>query len=102
MTDFVRPLKLENPQDGGTEIDIWPTELDPTEDSIMTYGIGLVGSDVFIGRNGGDMVFTDVNNNTPVTLTELLGGSGSSDYNLDGGFANSIFLSSQNINGGGA
>lgn len=100
MGDKVRPLKLENPADGGTELDLYPTEVNPVEDNLVAKGLYIIDDNLYIGISGSDMIFQDYHNVTPVTLTELVGGS--NDYNLDGGFANAVFLAAQIIDGGGA
>jgi hypothetical protein len=41
--DLVRPLKFESPARGGTETDLYPTELDPLEDYLAAMGISFRG-----------------------------------------------------------
>lgn len=77
--DRVQPLKLEDPTTGGDQIDQFPTELNPTEDHIECAGIVLddaLNRDeaVRVYRDGNNMMFMDVVNSTPVTLSDLLAG----------------------------
>lgn len=44
--DKVRPLKLETPDEGGFQTDVFPTEIDPSEDYIVPKGIAFEDSDV--------------------------------------------------------
>ncbi len=50
------------------------------------------------GRNG--KLYVRGETTTEIDLTEM--GSGSGDINVDGGFANSVYLPTQNIDGGDA
>ena len=62
MPDFVRPLKLENPSDGGTEFDSFPTEVDPNEDYTQVGGVALVDQNTTITKDTNDnMRFNDAN-----------------------------------------
>jgi hypothetical protein len=45
MVDKVKPLVFESPLNGGTELDIYPTETDPTEDYLAAKGIAFENSD---------------------------------------------------------
>jgi hypothetical protein len=79
--DRVHPLKLEDPTTGGDQIDQFPTELNPLEDHIECAGLVIDDTDnrdeaVRIYRTGDDMMFMDVNNPTPSTLSDLLAGGG--------------------------
>lgn len=71
MTDKVRPLKLENPADGGTELDMYPTEVNPQEDNIVSKGIYLIDDTVYLGRVGSELTLEDAEVNT-ITLKELV------------------------------
>ena len=81
MVDRVQPLKLEDTQTGGDDVDQFPTGLDPQEDHVECAG--LVFDDathrdelVRVWRVGNDLTFTDTSNPTPHTLTDLLASSG--------------------------
>jgi hypothetical protein len=79
--DRVKPLKLESIDTGGDEDDQFPTSMDPHEDYIELRGLvfdtpTVADETTVISRDGDDMTFKDVNNPTPVTLTELLVGTG--------------------------
>jgi hypothetical protein len=79
--DKVKPLKLESPDTGGTQEDMFPTSLDPQEDYIEVRGLVLDDASnkdetTVVDRNGDNMQFKDVNNPTPVTLTTLVAGGG--------------------------
>lgn len=80
--DRVQPLKMEDTATGGDEIDQFPTAVDPQEDHLECAGIVFDDIDnrdenVRIYRVGDDLVFTDVSNPTPSTLSDLLAGGGS-------------------------
>lgn len=46
MKDIVRPLKIESPENGGTEIDFGPTEVTISEDYLASKGISFEGSEI--------------------------------------------------------
>lgn len=77
--DRVQPLKFENPDTGGTEVDQFPTGLDPNEDHVDCRGLVLQSDtsddeDVGTERDAlGNMVLRDLNAG-PYTLTALAGG----------------------------
>lgn len=93
--DKVKPLKIESADTGGTQDDQFPTSLDPQEDYIEVRGLVLDDASnkdetTVLDRNGDNMQFKDVNNPTPVTLTDLLGGAaasllGKAIFTVDGG-----------------
>lgn len=69
--DAVRPLKLETPDESGYEYDEYPTELDPQDDAVNVKGVVFQDDkEVYISKDGNDLVFND-RNNTEKTLTEL-------------------------------
>lgn len=77
MVDRVQPLKLEDSSTGGTELDQYPTSLDPKQDHVECAGLVLDDADnrdenVRIWRIGNHLNFKDVVNSTPRTLSELL------------------------------
>lgn len=79
--DKVKPLKLESTDTGGDENDEFPTSLDQHEDFIECRGLVLdtatvADEDVVIDRDGDDMRFKDKNNPTPLTLSDLVAGTG--------------------------
>ena len=85
--DRVQVLKQESAALGGdgTEDVPYTTPINPQEDVIETAGVylqdaGARDENVWIERNGNDMRFRDVNNATPVTLTQLLTGVAAVDY----------------------
>lgn len=45
MVDKIKPLKMEDVNDGGDEIDLGPTEVDPSEDYLATKGLAFENSD---------------------------------------------------------
>lgn len=79
--DRVRPLKLEDPGQGGEETDEFPTSVNPNEDYLDCRGITLQNNvsndgDVFVSRDAaGNLVFKD-QVNTQKTLTDLVVGTG--------------------------
>lgn len=48
MADKVKPLKIENPANGGTQTDVFPTETNPTQDYLSAKGIAFDGLDTFL------------------------------------------------------
>ena len=79
MPDFVKPLKMEDLLTGG-QLNPFPYEADPTEDVLWSNGVAVESQDLTILKSGNDMVFEDLVQTTPVTLTQLLsGGSGETD-----------------------
>lgn len=65
--DAVRPLCLESPSSGGSQLDTSPTEVDPTQDAITAAGLfvngpttnGKVDKTVLVDRTNGSLRFTD-------------------------------------------
>lgn len=77
MVDIVRPLKIENPSEGGGQINFMPTEVDPSEDYAAVKGIAFDGVDTnVIYGDGGDIKFKDLNTNYINTLEEVAFGGG--------------------------
>lgn len=79
--DKIKPLKIESINTGGDSDDEFPTSLDPEHDYVECRGIVLDTDSVkdestVISRDGDDMTFKDTNNSTPVTLSELIAGTG--------------------------
>lgn len=79
--DRVKPLKFEAPDSGGTELDEFPTSLDPHEDVIDCHGVAFqdtTSNDTLVTilrDSDGNLVFSDANT-APKTLSELTYGSG--------------------------
>jgi len=81
--DRVRALKIEKPSTGGTQTDIYPSTVNPSEDALDIRGIVIQNDtsndeDVVISRDASDnLTFQDGVVSGTKTLTELLaGGSG--------------------------
>lgn len=81
--DRVQLLKQEWGSLGGDALDESPVPepIEPQEDAMETAGVYLQDAanrdeNVLLSRVGDDMTFQDVNNSTPVTLTDLLATSG--------------------------
>lgn len=94
MADRVRPQKLESPASGGTELDEFPTAVDPGEDHIDARGYFIQNdtSDdevVQLSRDASDnMTFKDGVVVGTKTLTDLLAGAsllGKALFKIDGG-----------------
>lgn len=72
MVDKVRPLKIENPANGGDELDFMPTEMRPDEDFAAVKGIAFENSDnTTIEGDSGVMKFKDVEVTTPLSLKQI-------------------------------
>jgi len=71
MVDKVRPLKLEDPTTG-TQLDMAPTEANPSEDYLSAKGLALEGSDtILVGSSGTEVQFMDGVSGTKV-VSDLL------------------------------
>jgi len=81
MADRVKPLKLESPDTGGTQLDEFPTSLDANEDLVDARGVTLQNDtsddeQVVISRDAADnLTFVDAHMSVR-TLTDLASGSG--------------------------
>ena len=87
--DRVKPLKIENPAEGGTQTDMLPTEVNASQDYIAAKGLALsddptklVDLDI-----SGNIQFTDVTQTSPVTVTDLKTASQNTFDNSSNGFA---------------
>lgn len=70
--DKVKPLKIEHSTNGGTEIDPFPTETDPSEDYISAKGIALEGNEIaVVSAAAGLMSLKDSEVTTAVSLQDL-------------------------------
>ena len=80
MTDWTKPLKLE---DSLSEVDIFPTEIDPTEDGILGESFGIIDQNTTISKtmdndlqfkdpNTGIILLRDVKMPTQITVTSPL------------------------------
>jgi hypothetical protein len=79
--DKVQPLKIEDTATGGDGVDQFPTGLDPQADHVECAGLVLDDAthrdeNVRVFRAGDNLSFQDTVNTTPVTLTDLMSGSG--------------------------
>ena len=75
--DLIKPLKIESPDSGGTQLDIFPTEANPTQDYVNAKGFAFESSqDVYIEKSTNDMVFNDLNINLVSKLEQLVWGGG--------------------------
>lgn len=80
MVDKIRPLKLEDPTTGGSQLDEFPTGANPNEDHVTTRGVVIQddSSDdetVIVSRDASDnLTFKDAANVLGVTLSDLVGG----------------------------
>lgn len=84
--DRCQVLKQESAALGGSGADDvpYPAPINPQQDVIETAGVYLQDAsnrdeNVYIERHGSDLRFRDLNNTTPVTLTQLLANTGT-DY----------------------
>lgn len=81
--DRVQLLKQESAALGGDGADEvpWPDPIDPQEDAIEVAGVYVQDASnrdetTLIDRSGNDMRFKDGNNTTPVSLSDLVAGTG--------------------------
>jgi hypothetical protein len=59
LTDLVKPLKYESTI-LGNDLDLLPTEMDPTQDSLLTKGIAIENGNTSIIKNSsGEIEFAD-------------------------------------------
>lgn len=72
MVDLCRPLKIENPSEGGTQTDPFPTETDPAIDYLNAKGVAFeaAGTALIQGASG-VLKFQDTVT-SPVTLSQIL------------------------------
>lgn len=82
-TDRVQPVKWESTGEGGSSDEPFPAGVDPQEDALEIRGLFLApdapaerDENVYVLRDGDDMVFRDVTVGAEKTLTELVAGSG--------------------------
>jgi len=96
--DKIRPLKIENTTDGSQDDGGYQTEANPNEDYVSCKGISFENSDGhYIDRAlSGELRFVDPINGI-ILLSDI-----SLFHNTDGGFANSVYLTAQKIDGGNA
>lgn len=66
LPDVVRALVLESPAEGGTQLNTWPTELDPSQDALTAAGLyvqnarnSATDKSTLISRGTGGLTFTD-------------------------------------------
>lgn len=78
MVDRVRPQKLEAPQSGGTQTDMFPTAVNPNQDHIDVRGVVIQNDSsndevVRVTRDASDRyTVQDAENTTPITLSEFV------------------------------
>lgn len=79
MVDRVRPRKMEYPSVGGTQLDQFPTDMNPNEDFVDVRGVTIQGDSsddetVIISRreSDGQMTFQDSVVTTPALLQQFL------------------------------
>lgn len=83
--DRVRVLKIEKPSTGGTQTDVYPTDINPNEDAVDARGMALQNDSstdetVLISRDASDnMTFADGQVSGTKTLSDLIGGGGTDD-----------------------
>lgn len=72
MVDKIKPLKIEEAT-GGTQVNLFPTEADPTEDYASVKGVAFENSDnTTIRGDSGVMKFKDSENPADRTLSQLI------------------------------
>ena len=69
MVDRVRPLVLEQPATGGSQLDMTPTEVDPTQDGVDARAFFAqngtsADSTAYMSRSGGNLTLTDASAGT--------------------------------------
>lgn len=82
--DKVRPLKYESPSTGGTETDLYPTEVDPLEDYGSFKGVAFEGNDArLIDLDGsGNLQFLDAGQGTYFRFNKLVKDFGTPAHSL--------------------
>jgi hypothetical protein len=72
MADKVKPLKIEDPSTGGTQQDLGPTEMDPSQDYASVKGIAFEGAETAkVWADSGVQKFIDAENTTAISLTRV-------------------------------
>lgn len=73
MADKVKPLKIESPSTGGTQVDPFPVETNPAQDYLASKGIAFENNDNrLIDLDGsGNIQFKDVTETIAVTVRQL-------------------------------
>ena len=84
MVDKVRPLKLENASTGGTETDMFPTEVDVAEDYLAAKGIAFDNSDSNLLVVVTSVLTSSLNFSAPLLVSSSLS-SGRVVYTTAGG-----------------
>ena len=64
MVDKVKPLKLESSATGGTENDMFPTEVNPAEDYVSGKGFTFEHSDDYLLDKIGGVIMCDIPNSS--------------------------------------
>lgn len=83
MADLVRPLKIENPAEGGTQTDEGPTEANPNQDLLSTFGLAVQDASsndqlvtAFRDTGTNKLKFKDADYPSGVALVDLGGAKG--------------------------
>ena len=83
MPDFIKPLKIENPAGGGTQVDVYPTEANPSQDYLCGKGLALGATQqVQIYEALGVMLLKDSVVTTPISLASIVQGIQLPRYSL--------------------
>lgn len=93
--DKVKPLKIENPLNGGVQTDVFPTETTPTVDYLACKGIAFENTDTESIRTDTNTIILTTNSVDRTTLNNsgLLTHTGSLKY-VDGNQAATKYLKS--------
>lgn len=88
MVDKIKPLKLEDPTDGGDELDQFPTAINPNEDFLDCRGVVLQSGTshdeaVQVTREGDALYFKDAVAGTHTLASVVSGGFDVNNLILD-------------------
>ena len=89
MVDRVKPLKIENPASGGSQSDMYPTEMSPTQDYAAMKGVAFENLDTRLldTDESGNVQFLDAGQSPAFRLNRLVKDFGTT--------ANSLLASTQ-------
>lgn len=72
MVEKVKPLKIETLEGGGGELDLTPTEINPSEDYLASKGLAIENNDnILFDAESGEFQYKDAVQLTPLKLNDI-------------------------------